>query len=83
MATVTAWTKNGDQVEPPGEWAVFQLMPHRGMLEQLPKVQKFKDVERATRYYQEKSRTHRKGGLFLVTPEGVVAACIWILPQLS
>jgi len=79
---VTAWTKTGDKVAAPGKWSVVRLMPHRGFgcPVPIPKVDSYDNPDRALKVYREKSATHRKGGVFLVDPEGVVAACLWISP---
>jgi hypothetical protein len=78
--SLDAWTKIGDNVADVGSWRVYKRSL-RTVFREL-KHEGFPDAEKATRAYQKASETLRQGGVYLVNPEGVVAACIWIPPTL-
>ncbi len=75
---LSGWTKIGDKVEATGKWSILKVSPHRGLREPIPTVTPFDDPERAAKTYRERSEALRKGGIFLVNPEGIVAACMWV-----
>lgn len=80
---ISAWTKVGDVVSPPGQWTIYTLAPHRlGALEPEPKGLPFNTAQKATEGYEKRANKLRRGGIFLVTPTGTVAAYLW-LPPLS
>lgn len=76
---LNAWTKVGDDALPAtGRWVLYQ---HKGRL--LSEVEKAGDwapeeAATATRAYSARSQKLHRGGLWLVSPEGKVAACIWV-----
>lgn len=78
VKAIDAWTKTGDNVSHGGSWRVYKLST-RAPLREL-KEEAFPDAETATRAYQRAADALRQGGVYLVNPEGVVAACIWIPP---
>jgi hypothetical protein len=74
------WTKVGDQIGATGRWTLYR---HRGLkfaalevLERWPP----EEPERALKLYTKKSADIRRGGLWLVSPEGRVCSVTFIRP---
>lgn len=75
---IDAWTKIGDNVTDRGPWRVYKLSTRAPLRE--PKTEDFSNAETAMRAYKKAADALRQGGVYLVNPEGVVAACLWIPP---
>ena len=74
------WTKVGDHVPPTGKWTLYRY-----------KGREFDDVDvfasfeaadsaKATSAYQKESEKVKRGGLWLVAPDGKIAAQVFIRP---
>ena len=74
------WTKIGDQIEGTGKWTLYR---HRGL--SLSSVDVIDEIPadkaaRAARLYGKKAGDVRRGGLWLVSPEGRVCGATFIRP---
>ena len=74
------WTKVGDHVDATGLWAIYR---HKGvnfasveLIEQYPAD----DSEKAAKAYDKKAEGVRRGGLWLVAPNGRVTGATFIRP---
>jgi hypothetical protein len=74
------WTRIGDQIEGTGRWVLYR---HKGtalasieVLEELAAEQ----AERASRVYDKRAEGLRRGGLWLVSPQGRVCGVTFIRP---
>jgi hypothetical protein len=75
---LTAWTKIGDKLTANGRWVLYQ---HKArMLSEIEKVGDWSPDEAAVaaRAYAARAEKVQRGGLWLVSPDGKVAACIWV-----
>jgi hypothetical protein len=77
MGELNGWTKLGDKVEGNGKW---RLLRHGGKTFDTLKPKGEwppEQAEKATREYQKLAETVNLGGLWLVSPDGTVAALIF------
>jgi hypothetical protein len=74
------WTKVGDTVAPNGKWTLYR---HKGKeFDDVTVFDSFDaaEAEKATGAYQKESEKVKRGGLWLVAPDGKIAAQIFIRP---
>jgi hypothetical protein len=72
------WTKVGDQIDGTGLWAIYR---HKGvLLASLELIEQFPadEPERASRSYAKRVETVRRGGIWLVAPNGRVCGATFI-----
>lgn len=80
---LNAWTKIGDTTNATGNWVLYQ---HRArILSEIEKIAEWdaQEAATATRAYQTRAEKVHRGGLWLVAPDGKVAACVWVPPRNS
>lgn len=78
MTQLNAWTKVGDSALSTGCWVLYQ---HKArLMSDVEKIAEWtaEEAETATRAYAARAEKLHRGGLWLVGPNGKVAACIWI-----
>ena len=73
-----AWTTIGDQYEGTGRWVLYQDKAR--LLSEIEKLLEWPPDESATalRAYEARAGKMTRGGLWLVEPNGKVAACSWV-----
>jgi hypothetical protein len=75
---LNAWTKIGDAYRDTGKWVLYQ---HKARL--LSEIEELgtwqpEETDVARRAYQARADKVHRGGLWLVAPDGKVAACMWV-----
>ena len=80
MSALNGWTKVGDRINATGQWTIYR---HKGVqfadVEQLAQYPA-EQPERATKDYTKRADTIRRGGLWLVAPDGRVCGVTFIRP---
>lgn len=74
------WSKVGDSYSSNGKWTLYR---HKGReFDDLNVCGSFEpdEAEKATSVYQKESEKVKKGGLWLVAPDGKIAAQIFVRP---
>lgn len=75
---LNAWTKIGDILPVTGRWRLYQ---HKArILSDVEEIGSWtpEEVDVATRAYQARAEKVHRGGLWLVAPDGKVAARMWV-----
>ncbi len=80
MSALDGWTKVGDRVDATGRWVLYRHKAVRFSV--IEPIESFapEEADRATRLYAKKAEDVRRGGLWLVDPEGRVHGVTFIRP---
>lgn len=75
---LSGWTKVGDRIDPNGRWTVYKYGGREfdsvELLESFPDA----DAEKASDLYKKQSEKIKRGGVWLVTPAGIVTSLHFI-----
>jgi hypothetical protein len=76
--SLDGWTRVGDKVEATGRWVLYRhratAMAKLEVLEELPRA----DAIKASKLYAKRADSIRRGGFWLVDPEGVVREATFV-----
>jgi hypothetical protein len=77
MGELNGWTKIGDTFEANGKWCLYRHLAGQMSMLQSKGEWPPEQAEQAAEKYQKLAQSVNVGGLWLVSPAGVVAALIW------